>query len=69
MAGKKTINTKARVSNAPRYELAELAAHAKELFEVRAEVLVGAMYGAAEELFTVAEVKQKIEQFMKAKVV
>lgn len=69
MAVKKTLNTKARVSSDPRYALAELEAHAKELFEVRAEVLAGAMYGADGDLFTVAEVKQKIEQFMKAKVV
>lgn len=66
---KKAVDTQVRESRAPRYELAELKAHAKELFEVRAEVLEGAMYGADGELFTVPEVQEKIKQFMKAKVV
>ncbi|GIO95045.1 hypothetical protein MKY48_28225 [Paenibacillus sp. FSL W8-0187] len=69
MAVKKTIKTEARSINAPRYALDELETHAKELFEVRAEVLAGAMYGTDGELFTVTEVKERIQQFMKAKVV
>ncbi|WP_106766831.1 hypothetical protein [Paenibacillus faecalis] len=69
MAVKKTNNTKFRKSITPRYALSELTAHAKELFDVPAEVLAGAMYRTDGERFTVAEVKQKIEQFMKAKVV
>ncbi|ANA79328.1 hypothetical protein PVOR_29174 [Paenibacillus vortex V453] len=69
MAVKKTNKAEAQSSSAPRYALAELKAHAKELFEVRTEVLAGAMYGIDGALFTVAEVKEKIQQFMKAKVV
>ncbi|WP_145040699.1 hypothetical protein [Paenibacillus sp. Y412MC10] len=70
MAVKKTLkNSEAPGSSAPRYVLAELEAHAHELFQVRAEVLAGAMYGADGEQFTVTEVKERILQFMKAKVV
>lgn len=69
MAVKKTLKTEARSISAPRYGLDELVTHAKELFEVRAEVLSGAMYEADGELFTVTEVKERIQQFMKAKVV
>lgn len=69
MAVKRTLKTEERISSAPRYDLAELQTHAKELFGVRAEVLAGAMYGVAGAQFTVDEVKQKIDQFMKAKVV
>ncbi|WP_422658207.1 hypothetical protein ACK8P5_21115 [Paenibacillus sp. EC2-1] len=68
MAVKRTLKTEARISSAPRYDLSELQVHAKELFGVRAEVLVGAMYGVAGAQFTVSEVKQRVEQFMKAKV-
>lgn len=67
MAFKKALKTQAG-GNAPRYELAELKAHAKDLFDVKEEVLAGALYGEADEMFTVAEVKAKVEQFMKAKV-
>ncbi|MBT2761807.1 hypothetical protein [Paenibacillus sp. ISL-20] len=69
MAVKKTLKAESRSFSAPRYTLNELEAHAKELFEVRAEVLAGAMYGTDGELFTVTEVKERIQQFMKAKVV
>lgn len=69
MAVKKTLKVDAEGSSAPRYALAELEAHAKQLFEIRAEVLAGAMYGADGALFTVTEVKERIQQFMKAKVV
>jgi len=69
MAVKKTPKNEPSKNNVPRYALTELEAHAKELFEVRAEVLAGAMYGADAELFTVTEVKERIQQFMKAKVV
>ncbi|MCI1776790.1 MAG: hypothetical protein LKI04_22525 [Paenibacillus lautus] len=68
MAVKKTLKSEARGSSAPRYALAELEAHAHELFQVGAEVLAGAMYGADGEQFTVTEVKERIQQFMKAKV-
>lgn len=69
MAVKKTLKSEAPGRSAPRYALAELEAHAHELFQVRAEVLAGAMYGADGEQFTVTEVKERIQQFMKAKVV
>ncbi|KOR82541.1 hypothetical protein [Paenibacillus solani] len=69
MAVKKTPKNEASKNNSPRYPLTELKTHAEELFEVRAEVLAGAMYGADAELFTVTEVKERIQQFMKAKVV
>lgn len=69
MAVKKTPKNEPSKNKAPRYALTELEAHAEELFEVRAEVLAGAMYGADAELFTVSEVKERIQQFMKAKVV
>lgn len=69
MAVKKTLKSEAPGSSAPRYALAELEAHAHELFQVWAEVLTGAMYGADGEQFTVTEVKERIQQFMKAKVV
>lgn len=69
MAVKKTLKAEVRNTNAPRYKLTELKAHAKELFEVRGEVLDGAMYGATGERFTVTEVNERIQQFMKVKVV
>ena len=69
MAVKKTLKSEASGSSASRYALAELEAHAHDLFQVRAEVLAGAMYGADGEQFTVTEVKERIQQFMKAKVV
>lgn len=68
MAGKKSTKTEANRGSEPRYTLAELTAHAKERFSVRPEVIAGAMYGAAGELFTVAEVQEQIKHFMKAKV-
>ncbi|BFH65086.1 hypothetical protein [Paenibacillus azoreducens] len=67
MAVKKTVKNEA-TDQTPRYPVAELAAHAKELFGVQEEVLAGAFYGEEKSTFTVAETKAKIEQFMKAKV-
>lgn len=68
MAVKKTVNNETEVSGTPRYKLTELTARAKDLFEVKPEVMAGAFYGVEDQLFTVSETKAKIEQFMKAKV-
>ncbi|MWV44589.1 hypothetical protein GRF59_13220 [Paenibacillus sp. HJL G12] len=68
MAVKKTVKTEAKVANAPRYTLAELMTRAKDLFDVKQEVMAGAFYGLEDKQFTVSETKEKIEQFMKAKV-
>lgn len=53
---------------APRYTRAELMNHAEALFAVKAEVLHGALYEAAQETFSIEEAKERINQFMKAKV-
>lgn len=42
--------------------------HAEALFAVKAEVLYGALYEAAQETFSIEEAKERINQFMKAKV-
>ncbi|GIP29657.1 hypothetical protein J23TS9_47870 [Paenibacillus sp. J23TS9] len=68
MAVKKTIKNEMEGSIAPRYKLTELIAHCKDLFDVKQEVMAGAFYGTEGEQFTVSETKEKIEQFMKAKV-
>lgn len=68
MAAKKSTKTEAGSGSEPRYTLLELTAHAKERFGVWPEVVVGAMYEAAGERFTVTEVQEQIKQFMKAKV-
>lgn len=68
MTGKKETSTTADSNSTPRYALEELKAQAKELFDVKEEVLAGAFYGETDDLFTVAEAQTKIEQFMKAKV-
>ncbi|PIH59525.1 hypothetical protein [Paenibacillus sp. LK1] len=53
---------------APQYTQAELMNHAEALFAVKAEVLYGALYEAAQETFSIEEAKERINQFMKAKV-
>lgn len=53
---------------APRYTRAELMNHAEALFAVKAEVLNGALYEAAQETFSIEETQERINQFMKAKV-
>ncbi|WP_136603663.1 hypothetical protein [Paenibacillus dokdonensis] len=68
MAVKKTIKNETEGNSAPRYKLTELIAHSKDLFDVKPEVMAGAFYDSEGELFTVSETKEKIEQFMKAKV-
>jgi len=68
MAVKKTIRNESEGSSTPRYKLTELMAHSKDLFDVKQEVMAGAFYGAEGEQFTVTETREKIEQFMKAKV-
>lgn len=52
----------------PQYSRAELMNHAEALFAVKAEVLYGALYEAAQETFSIEEAKERINQFMKAKV-
>ncbi|WP_256863630.1 hypothetical protein [Paenibacillus sp. RU5A] len=52
----------------PQYTRAELMHHAEALFAVKAEVLYGALYEAAQETFSIEEAKERINQFMKAKV-
>ncbi|PWW45177.1 MULTISPECIES: hypothetical protein [Paenibacillus] len=52
----------------PQYTRAELMNHAEALFAVKAEVLYGALYEAAQETFSIEEAKERINQFMKAKV-
>lgn len=70
MAAKKTNTSKAaeNMGGGHRYTLAELVEHAEDLFDVKAEVMAGALYGMVDPCWTVSEAKQKIEQFMKAKV-
>ncbi|SHN74677.1 hypothetical protein SAMN04487896_3522 [Paenibacillus sp. ov031] len=53
---------------APQYTRGELMNHAEALFAVKAEVLYGALYEAAQETFSIEEAKERINQFMKAKV-
>ncbi|UPK45197.1 hypothetical protein KET34_06795 [Paenibacillus pabuli] len=53
---------------ASQYTRAELMNHAEALFAVKAEVLYGALYEAAQETFSIEEAKERINQFMKAKV-
>ncbi|WP_256984863.1 hypothetical protein [Paenibacillus taichungensis] len=52
----------------PQYTRAELMNHAEALFAIKAEVLYGALYEAAQETFSIEEAKEHINQFMKAKV-
>ncbi|MEC0123691.1 hypothetical protein [Paenibacillus pabuli] len=64
MASSVKKNTQA----APQYTRAELINHAEALFAVKAEVLYGALYEAAQETFSIEEAQVRINQFMKAKV-
>ena len=50
------------------YTRAELMNHAEALFAVKAEVLHGALYEAAQQTFSIEETQVRINQFMKAKV-
>ncbi|MGG4479491.1 hypothetical protein [Paenibacillus xylanilyticus] len=52
----------------PQYTRAELMNHAEALFAVKAEVLHGALYEAAQQTFSIEETQVRINQFMKAKV-
>ncbi|GAB1157478.1 hypothetical protein YWY31_35030 [Paenibacillus illinoisensis] len=52
----------------PQYTRAELMYHAEALFAVKAEVLHGALYEAAQQTFSIEETQVRINQFMKAKV-
>lgn len=52
----------------PRYRLDELQTHAMELFSVKPEIVYGALFETANELQGVEEARQKIQQFLKAKV-
>lgn len=52
----------------PQYTRAELMNHAEALFAIKAEVLYGALYEAAQETFSIEEAQERINQFMKAKV-
>ncbi|MDK8191528.1 hypothetical protein QP794_15685 [Paenibacillus sp. UMB7766-LJ446] len=53
---------------APQYSRAELMNHAEALFAIKAEVLYGALYEAAQETFSIEEAQERINQFMKVKV-
>lgn len=64
MAGTVQKNAQA----APKYTRAELMNHAEALFAVKAEVLHGALFEAAQQTFSIQEVRESINQFMKAKV-
>ncbi|SDL23624.1 hypothetical protein SAMN05428961_104360 [Paenibacillus sp. OK060] len=61
-------SVKKNKQTAPQYTRAELMNHAEALFAVKAEVLYGALYEVAQETFSIAEAKEHINQFMKAKV-
>ncbi|MBE7681103.1 MULTISPECIES: hypothetical protein [Paenibacillus] len=52
----------------PQYTRVELMNHAEALFAVKAEVLHGALYEAAQQTFSIEETQVRINQFMKAKV-
>lgn len=51
-----------------RYPLDELIQHANSLFGVKPEVMYGVFHAASGQTFTIDEVNQQIQQFMKAKV-
>lgn len=51
-----------------RYPVEELTAHAEALFNVRPEVLSGALYGTGQLGMTIDEAKKAIDLFMKRKV-
>ncbi|WP_411349283.1 hypothetical protein [Paenibacillus sp. WLX2291] len=55
-------------SGEARYPLDELIQHAGYLFGVKPEVMHGVFHAASGQTFTIDEVNQQIQQFMKAKV-
>ncbi|MEJ8306584.1 hypothetical protein [Saccharibacillus sacchari] len=67
MAGMTKVEADTR-REAALYTADELMPHAEDLFGVRKEVVHAALCGESEKRFTVEQVRQKIKQFMKAKV-
>lgn len=63
MATKKNID-----SMEPKYPLADLAANSDTLFQCRPEVVAGAVCGNSQNEFTVAELRQLINNFLNRKV-
>jgi hypothetical protein len=53
---------------APRYSVAELTQHSQILFGCQPEVVTGAIYGAHQSLYTVAELQELINKFLSRKV-
>lgn len=51
-----------------KYALAELRSHAKELFSVQPEVVDGAVYGKAQEFYSVAELQECVKKFLERRV-
>ena len=52
----------------PKYALTELREHAKELFSVQPEVVDGAVYGKAQEFYSVTELKECVNKFLARRV-
>lgn len=51
-----------------KYPVEELSANAEALFNVRPEVLAGALYGNVQRDMTIDDAKKAIDQFLKRKV-
>ncbi|OCT11000.1 hypothetical protein A8709_04670 [Paenibacillus pectinilyticus] len=57
-----------KAAEAVSYAKEELINHSQELFAYPPEVLIGALHGKAETAFTIAEMKQNIQNFLQRKV-
>ncbi|MBB6673017.1 hypothetical protein [Cohnella nanjingensis] len=53
---------------APAYPRAELLAHSEQLFDVRSEILIGALHGRQQDEYTIDEVRLAVKQFQERKV-
>lgn len=51
-----------------KYPLNELLENSKALFNYQKEVVIGALYGRTEKVFSVLEVKQAIDEFLNREV-
>ncbi|GIO33257.1 hypothetical protein J2TS6_43980 [Paenibacillus albilobatus] len=60
---------KAETTNESKYPIDELSAHAEALFNVRPEVLAGALHGVNQSELTIDEAKKAVDQFLKRKAI
>lgn len=56
-------------SNEPQYPVEELLANAEALFQVKPEILKGALHGLAKAKLTIGEAQNLIDKFLKRKVI